>query len=88
MRPAGKSGSSKAAFAVSMALLRRSTTPRLEGPTRRMPVRAQVSRRRLSRASPSAPVSAKPSASTVATLTPRRPHSSTASTAASVGVTM
>ena len=53
MRPAGKSGSSKAAFAVSMALLRRSTTPRLEGPTRRMPVRAQVSRRRLSRTSPS-----------------------------------
>ena len=37
---------------------------------------------------PRAPVSAKPSASTVATLTPRRPHSSTASTAASVGVTI
>jgi hypothetical protein len=50
--------------------------------------RAQVSRRRLSRASPAPPASANPSASTVATLTPRRPHSSTASTAASVGVTM
>ena len=46
MRPTGKSVSSKAALAVSIALVRRSTTPRLDGPTRRMPVRAQVSRRR------------------------------------------
>jgi hypothetical protein len=71
-----------------MALLRRSTTPRLEGPDEAMPVRAQVSRRRVRAASPSRAVSAKPSASTVATLTPERPHSSTAATAASVGVTM
>src|SRR6266545_3269953 len=45
MRPAGRSGSSKAAFAVSMVRVRRSTTPRLDGPTMRRPVRAQVSRR-------------------------------------------
>ena len=88
MRPTGRSVSSNAALAVSIALARRSTTPRLDGPTRRMPVVAQMSRSRASRAAPSAPVSAKPSASTVATLTPSRPHSSTASIAASVGVTM
>ena len=81
--PTGSSASSKAAFAVSIALLRRSTTPRLDGPTRRMPVRAHISRSRASRATPGAPVSAKPSASTVATRTPSRPHSSTASIAAS-----
>jgi len=72
-RPSGKSFSSKAAFAVSITRVRRSTTPRLEGPTMRMPVRAQVSRRRVSRAMPSAPASAKPSASTVATLDAERP---------------
>ena len=61
--------SSKAALAVSMALVRRSTTPRLDGPTRRRPVRAQISRSARSRARRlRAPASAKPSASTVATL--------------------
>ena len=39
MRPAGNSFSSKAALAVSIALVRRSTMPRLDGPTTRMPVR-------------------------------------------------
>ena len=87
MRPTGNSFSSKAAFAVIIALLRRSTMPRLDGPTKRSPVRAQTSRSRSSRAMPTAPTSAKPSASTVATLTPISPHSATASTAASVGVT-
>ncbi len=87
MRPTGKSFSSKAAFAVSIALLRRSTMPRLDGPTMRSPVRAQTSRSRVSRANPFGPTSAKPSASTVTTLTPSSPHSTTASTASSVGVT-
>ena len=48
----------------------------------------QISPNRASRAAPSSPASAKPSASTVATFTPSRPHSSTASIAASVGVTI
>ncbi len=87
-RPTGKSFSSKQALAVSIALLRRSTMPRLDGPTTRMPVLRQISVSRATRISPQAPASAKPSASTVATLTPMRPHSATASMAASVGVTM
>ena len=87
MRPTGRSFSSKAAFAVSITPSRRLTTPRLEGPTMRRPVLATTSRKRASRASPAGPASAKPSARTVATLTPSRPHSSIASTAASVGVT-
>ena len=49
-RPAGPV-SSNAALAVSSALARRSTTPRLDGPTMRMPVRAAISRSRASRAS-------------------------------------
>ena len=38
MRPTGRSGSSNAALAVRKVLCRRSTTPRLDGPTRRVPV--------------------------------------------------
>jgi hypothetical protein len=87
MRPTGRSGSSKAALAVISAFERRSTTPRLEGPTTRMPVAAQISRRRVTRAAPMSPASVKPSASSVATLTPSRPDSATASTEASVGAT-
>ena len=87
MRPAGRSGSSKVGLAVSIAWVRRSTTPRLDGPTTRMPVSATIARSRASRAMPSGPDSAKPSASTVATLTPSRPHSATAAMAASVPVT-
>ena len=87
-RPVGKSFSSKAALAVSIARVRRSTMPRLDGPTTRMPVLAQMSRSRATRMSPHSPASVKPSASTVATLTPSLPHSATASIAASVGVTI
>ena len=88
IRPVGRSTSSKAALAVSIALWRRSTTPRLDGPTRRMPVRAQISRSAASRASPASPASAKPFARIVATRTPRAPQASTAATAPSVGVTI
>ena len=85
MRPTGKSFSSKAAFAVIIDLraqiddaeARRSDDANAGG-------RDRSSRSRASRAMPSAPVSAKPSASTVAIFTPSRPHSSTAATAASV----
>ena len=67
-------------------LVRRSTTPRLDGPTMRSAGLGARSRAAALRArSPSAPASAKPSASTVAILTPIRPHSATASIAASVG---
>ena len=48
-RPAGPV-SSKAALAVSIARVRRSTMPRLDGPTTRMPVVAQMSRSRATRA--------------------------------------
>ena len=58
---------------------RRSTTPRLDGPTMRVLVLATISRSRASRAAPSAPASAKPLASAVTTGTPSRPHSSIAS---------
>ena len=88
VRPTGRSRSSSAALAVSIDLVRRSTTPRLDGPTTRIPVRAQSARSRASRARPSGPASAKPSASTVATFTPNSAHSSTASTAGSVGSTI
>ena len=86
--PTGRSGSSNAALAVSSAPLRRLTMPRLDGPTMRMPVDRTISVSRLSRAMPAAPASAKPSDNTVATATPRRPHASIASIAASVGATM
>ncbi len=49
IRPAGRSGSSKAAFAVRNVLCRMSTIPRLDGPTMRMPVFAAISRSRASR---------------------------------------
>ena len=88
MRPARMSGSSKVGLPVSIARLRRSITPQLDGPTSRMPVSATIARSRASRATPSGPASAKPSASTVAIFTPRLPHSATASTACSVPVTM
>ncbi len=87
IRPVGSSGSSKAALAVISAFERRSTTPRLDGPTTRMPVSAQIARSLATRASPAAPASVKPSARSVATLTPSRPDSATASTEASVGAT-
>ena len=54
MRPTGRSASANAALAVSSTLSRRLTTPRLDGPTMRMPVCAQMSLSRASRASPSA----------------------------------
>jgi hypothetical protein len=88
MRPAGSGCSSKAALAVSITWAHRFTTPRLDGPTMRRPVRAVTSRSCATRAKPSGPASPKPSASTVATFTPSRPHSRTASTAASVPVTI
>ncbi len=86
--PTGRSGSSNAALAVMSAPLRRSTMPRLDGPTMRIPVERTISVSRLSRARPMSPASANPSESTVATATPARPHASIASIAASVGATM
>ena len=62
VRPTGMSGSANAALAVSITPSRRLMTPRLDGPTMRMPVSAATSRRRCSRATPSAPVSEKPAA--------------------------
>ena len=88
MRPTGMSGSAKAALAVSITPSRRLTTPRLDGPITRMPVSPATSRRRCSRAVPSAPVSEKPAARMVAIFTPARPHSATASITASVGSRM
>ena len=87
MRPTGRSFSSNAALAVRKVLWRRSTTPRLDGPTMRVLVSATISRSRASRATPSAPTSAKPLASAVTTGTPSRPHSSIASIVASVFAT-
>ena len=43
VRPTGMSGSAKAALAVSITPSRRLTTPRLDGPMRRMPVSAATS---------------------------------------------
>src|SRR5215213_8573653 len=79
MRPTGRSGSSKAALAVRNVLCRRSTTPRLDGPTRRVPESFRSCLIRVSRAVPSAPVSLKPLASAVTTGTPMRAHSSISS---------
>ena len=73
---------------VPVIMLTGRSTPRLEGPTMRMPVRATISRRRASRRAPSPPASLKPAARIVATFTPQAPHSSTASMASSVPVTM
>ena len=87
MPPTGRSGSSKAAFAVSIMPLRRLTMPRLDGPTMRIPVDATISASRASRARPAGPASAKPSVSTVATATPARPHASIAAMTPSAGVT-
>ena len=70
MRPTGRSGSSNAALAVRNVLCRRSTTPRLEGPTSRVPESFRSCLIRVSRAVPSAPVSLKPLASAVTTGTP------------------
>jgi hypothetical protein len=85
MRPTGMPLSAKAALAVSITPSRKFTTPRLDGPTTRIPVAAATSRSRCSRAAPSAPVSEKPAARMVAILTPARPHSATASITPSVG---
>ena len=88
MRPTGRSGSSNAALAVRNVLCRRSTTPRLDGPTRRVPESFRSCLIRVSRAVPSAPVSLKPLASAVTTGTPMRAHSSIASIVASVDATI
>ena len=87
MRPTGRPGSSKAALAVSKVLCRISTTPRLDGPIRRVPEVLSSALIRASRATPSAPVSLKPLASAVTTGTPSRAHSSIAAMVASVGAT-
>ena len=60
----------------------RAGSPRRGSTARRceVPVRPTTSRNCATRAKPAAPASVKPSASTVATFTPSRPHSCTAST--------
>jgi len=87
VRPTGMSGSANAAFAVSITPSRMLITPRHDGPTMRMPVSDATSRRRCSRAMPSAPVSEKPAARMLAILMPALPQSRTVSTTASVGTT-
>lgn len=75
--PAGRSGSAKIALAVSRRSRRRSTRPRLLGPsTRTLPGPAALSNA-ARRAVATVPVPAKPSLSTVATGMPRSAHSVT-----------
>ena len=73
--PTSGSGSAKAALAVSISPLRTLTTPRLLGPTTRVPEPAIIDRRVAVSAWPSGPLSVKPSARIVTTDTPSSTHS-------------
>ena len=83
--PTGRSGSAKAALAVSTIRWCRFTRPRLLGPSSRVPDPWTSACSRACFAAPAAPASPKPPASTVMAGMPRRTPSATASTAPSVG---
>ncbi len=83
-RPRGKASTEKAAFAVRASGVAVLTTPRLFGPTRRRPCARAISTIRRCRARPSSPISAKPLARMVATVTPASAQAATAASTAGV----
>ena len=80
--PVRSRSTAKAALAVSAMAGSVLTVPMLLGPTRRMPVSRTTFASSSCSEAPAAPASAKPPARIDATLTPRRPHSASARTAA------
>ena len=88
MRPAPSRSARNAALVVQAKPERVATTPVEFGPIRRMPASRAIRVSRAWRSRPSAPASAKPSASIETTRTPAAAHSARLSIAASVSSRM